>query len=180
MLKKAGIVVAAVTAGLLAVSPLAFAGDKGGDNGNDKSHSKSHDNGDHDKRDHDRDKRDHDRDKRHHDGDRHKHHHDGDRHKHHHDGDRHDDKNINNVEGDKNKGGLINVSDNNVAVPVNVCDNNLQALNILPINDAIADVTGALSLFSVAEDNSDNIIANTCVAEANAGDQTLIKQKVND
>ena len=30
MLKKAGIVVAAATAGLLALSPLAFAGDKGG------------------------------------------------------------------------------------------------------------------------------------------------------
>lgn len=31
MLKKAGIMVAATAAGLLAVSPLAFAGDKGGD-----------------------------------------------------------------------------------------------------------------------------------------------------
>lgn len=33
MLKKAGIVVAAAAAGLLAVSPLAFAGDKGHDDG---------------------------------------------------------------------------------------------------------------------------------------------------
>lgn len=33
MLKKAGIVVAAAAAGLLAVSPLAFAGDKGDDHG---------------------------------------------------------------------------------------------------------------------------------------------------
>lgn len=33
MLKKAGILVAATTAGLLAVSPLAFAGDKGHDGG---------------------------------------------------------------------------------------------------------------------------------------------------
>lgn len=35
MLKKAGIVVAAAAAGLLAVSPLAFAGDKGDDHGHD-------------------------------------------------------------------------------------------------------------------------------------------------
>jgi len=43
VLKKAGIVVATVAAGLLAVSPLAFAGDykdKGDDN--KKSHHKSH------------------------------------------------------------------------------------------------------------------------------------------
>ena len=33
MLKKAGIVVAAAAAGLLAISPLAFAGDKGDDHG---------------------------------------------------------------------------------------------------------------------------------------------------
>ncbi|MET0191137.1 MAG: hypothetical protein ABW212_19210 [Pseudonocardia sediminis] len=33
MLKKVGIVAATVTAGLLAVSPLAFAGDKGGESG---------------------------------------------------------------------------------------------------------------------------------------------------
>ena len=33
MLKKAGILVAATAAGLLAVSPLAFAGDKGGHDG---------------------------------------------------------------------------------------------------------------------------------------------------
>ena len=42
MLKKAGIVVAAAAAGLLAVSPLAFAGE-GGDNwGHDGGHHKSH------------------------------------------------------------------------------------------------------------------------------------------
>lgn len=35
MLKKAGILVAATAAGLLAVSPLAFAGDKGGYDGDD-------------------------------------------------------------------------------------------------------------------------------------------------
>ncbi|GAA1168162.1 hypothetical protein [Pseudonocardia alaniniphila] len=40
MLKKAGIVVAAATAGLLAVAPLAFAGDKGdSDRGSDRGNS---------------------------------------------------------------------------------------------------------------------------------------------
>ena len=38
MLKKAGIVVAAATAGLLALSPLAFAHDKGGYDETDKKH----------------------------------------------------------------------------------------------------------------------------------------------
>ncbi|MGI8815595.1 MAG: hypothetical protein ACR2G2_10080 [Pseudonocardia sp.] len=45
MLKKAGIVVATVAAGLLSVSPLAFAGDFQGDNDHHKSdndHHKSH------------------------------------------------------------------------------------------------------------------------------------------
>ncbi len=44
MLKKAGILVAATAAGLLAVSPLAFAGDKGHDGGYDggKDHNSSH------------------------------------------------------------------------------------------------------------------------------------------
>ena len=44
MLKKAGIVVATAAAGLLAVSPLAFAGDfEGDDNGDDSSHEDSAD-----------------------------------------------------------------------------------------------------------------------------------------
>src|SRR5688500_15501012 len=38
VLKKAGIMVAATAAGLLAVSPLAFAGDKGGDHGHGGGH----------------------------------------------------------------------------------------------------------------------------------------------
>ena len=38
MLKKAGIVVAAAAAGLLAVSPLAFAGEAGHHKGDDKGH----------------------------------------------------------------------------------------------------------------------------------------------
>lgn len=41
MLKKAGIVVATAAAGLLAVSPLAFAGDKGGDHDGHNGHGKS-------------------------------------------------------------------------------------------------------------------------------------------
>jgi hypothetical protein len=55
VLKKAGIIVAASAAGILAFTPLAFAGSKGDDNGShhskdDKSNSKSHkddDGGDH-------------------------------------------------------------------------------------------------------------------------------------
>lgn len=43
MLKKAGIVAAATTAGLLALSPLAFAGDYDGDHdGDHHGHHKSH------------------------------------------------------------------------------------------------------------------------------------------
>ena len=46
MLKKAGIVVAAAAAALLAVSPLAFAGDKGGDHGHGASNTSTNTNGD--------------------------------------------------------------------------------------------------------------------------------------
>ena len=42
MLKKAGIVVATAAAGLLAVSPLAFAGESGGHWGHDKGDHKAH------------------------------------------------------------------------------------------------------------------------------------------
>ena len=97
MLKKAGIVVAAATAGLLAVSPLAFAGDKGDDHGN-----------------------------RHHAGE------------------------ANVIAGDSSEG-LVNVAGNNIAVPVNVCDNQVP-VNVLgvqvPINDVevLADLSGALGL----------------------------------
>ena len=44
MLKKAGIVVAAAVAGLLAVSPLAFAGDYGGDSDHHSHHHDGDDN----------------------------------------------------------------------------------------------------------------------------------------
>jgi hypothetical protein len=169
VLKKAGIVVAAATAGLLAVSPLAFAGDKGDDH-RDKSHSKSH-HDDHDKK--------REGDKHFHEGD--KHFHEGDKVKIHREGDKHiTDKDLNKVEGSENKGGLINVSENNVAVPVNVCDNNVQGVNLLAANDSIADLTGALGLFNKVEDNSDNSVSSVCVADADAGDQTKIKQKIDD
>jgi hypothetical protein len=46
VLKKAGIVVAAATAGLLALSPLAFAGDYDGGHDGDGHHSHSHHDGD--------------------------------------------------------------------------------------------------------------------------------------
>ena len=52
MIAKAGIIVAAAAASLLAVSPLAFAGDYDGGNGHhsDKGHhSKSHHSNDHDR-----------------------------------------------------------------------------------------------------------------------------------
>jgi hypothetical protein len=95
VLKKAGIVVAAAAAGLLAVSPLAFAGDKGD----------------------------------------HGHHHAGE---------------ANVIAGDHSEG-LINASSNNIAVPVNVCDNQVP-VNVLgvqvPLNDVhvLADLSGALGL----------------------------------
>ena len=47
MLKKAGIVVAAAAAGLLAVSPLAFAGEAGHHKGDDKGHHKADHKADH-------------------------------------------------------------------------------------------------------------------------------------
>ena len=93
MLKKAGIVVATAAAGLLAVSPLAFAGDKG-----DHGH--------------------------------------------------HGEANV--IAGDHSEG-LVNVAGNNVAVPVNVCHNQVP-VNVLgvqvPLNDVnvLADLSGGLGL----------------------------------
>jgi hypothetical protein len=46
VLKKAGIVVATVTAGLLAMSPLAFAGDRGDHGKHDKGHHHSNNSAD--------------------------------------------------------------------------------------------------------------------------------------
>jgi hypothetical protein len=120
VLKKAGIVVATAAAGLLAVSPLAFAGDKG-----DHGHG-----------------------------------HGGEA----------------NVIADHSEG-LINVSDNNLAVPVNVCDNQVP-VNVLgvqvPLNDdhLVADLTGALGLGILgsgeadASHDGDTTLDDSCSADA--------------
>lgn len=96
MLKKAGIALAATVAGLLAVSPLAFAGDSGTKHYGDQQ------------------------------------------------------KNALRVqEGDTV--GLINVTGNEINVPVEVCNNDIP-LNILGIqvSDLSADLTGALNLLGTS------------------------------
>lgn len=95
MLKKAGIAVAATAAGLLAVSPLAFAGDSG--------------------------------------------------HK------QYGDRQANSVAVHKGDTvGLINVTDNEVNVPVQVCNNDIP-VNVLglQVSDLQADLTGALNLLGI-------------------------------
>ena len=135
MLKKAGIVVATAAAGLLAVSPLAFAGDKGGDHDGHNGHGKSKV------------------------------------------------EDVNSIDGSNS--GLINVAGNNIAVPVNVCDNQVP-VNVLgvqvPLNDTsvIADLTGALGLGLLgeadtdAESDGDNTIDDSCTAAAKSGDSAEI------
>jgi hypothetical protein len=131
VLKKAGIVVAAAAAGLLAVSPLAFAGDKGDDNGH-----------------------------RHHGGE------------------------SNVIAGDHSEG-LINASSNNIAVPINVCDNQVP-VNVLgvqvPVNDVevLADLSGALGLGLLGdakgenEDSGSTTLDDSCHNEV-AGDVSAIE-----
>ena len=136
MLKKAGIVVAAAAAGLLAVSPLAFAGDKDDHDGHGHGHhgkSKVED--------------------------------------------------VNSIDGSNS--GLINVAGNNIAVPVNVCDNQVP-VNVLgvqvPLNDTsvLADLTGALGLGLLgnadtdADSDGDNTIDDSCKAAATSGDSASI------
>ncbi len=136
MLKKAGIVVAAAAAGLLAVSPLAFAGDKDDHDGHRNGHhgkSKVED--------------------------------------------------VNSIDGSNS--GLINVAGNNIAVPVNVCDNQVP-VNVLgvqvPLNDTsvLADLTGALGLGLLgnadtdADSDGDNTIDDSCTAAAESGDSASI------
>jgi hypothetical protein len=134
VLKKAGIVVATAAAGLLAVSPLAFAGDKDD-----------------------------------------------------HDGHRgHDKTNVEDVNGvDNSSEGLINVGGNNIAVPVNVCDNQVP-VNVLgvqvPVNDVevLADLSGALGLGLLGdaeaenEDEGSTTLDDSCKAAAESGDETEI------
>ena len=138
MLKKAGIVVAAAAAGLLAVSPLAFAGDKDD-----------------------------------HDGHGHGHGHHG----------KTNVEDVNSIDGSNS--GLINVAGNNIAVPVNVCDNQVP-VNVLgvqvPLNDTsvLADLTGALGLGLLgnadtdADSDGDNTIDDSCTAAAESGDSASI------
>ncbi|GAY13129.1 hypothetical protein [Pseudonocardia sp. N23] len=116
MLKKAGIVAATATMGLLALSPLAFAteghhGHGGGDqvNSNEELHQ-----------------------------------------------------------------GLVNVSDNNVNVPVTACGNNLP-INVLgvQVSDITADLTGALGLLGGTADAAsaaDQSQDRGCDVAAAAGD----------
>jgi hypothetical protein len=134
VLKKAGIVVAAAAAGLLAVSPLAFAGDK-------------------------------------------------DDHDHHGHGSKTKVEDVNSIDGSNE--GLINVAGNNIAVPVNVCDNQVP-VNVLgvqvPLNDTsvLADLTGALGLGLLGENDTDadsdgdNTIDDSCKAAAESGDSAEI------
>jgi hypothetical protein len=138
VLKKAGIVVAAAAAGLLAVSPLAFAGDKDDHDGHGNGHG-------------------------------------------HHGKSKVED--VNSIDGSNS--GLINVAGNNIAVPVNVCDNQIP-VNVLgiqvPLNDTsvLADLTGALGLGLLgeadteAESDGDNTIDDSCTAAAESGDSAEI------
>jgi hypothetical protein len=124
VLKKAGIVVATAAAGLLAVSPLAFAGD---------DHGKT------------------------------------------------EVEDVNSIDGSTH-GGLLNVGGNNLAVPVNVCDNQVP-VNVLgvqvPLNDTqiLAELTGAIGLLNSdtdAENDGDNTIDDSCTATAESGDSAEI------
>jgi hypothetical protein len=129
VLKKAGIVVATAAAGLLAVSPLAFAGDDHGHHGKTKV------------------------------------------------------EDVNAI--DNSSEGLVNVAGNNIAVPVNVCDNQVP-VNVLgvqvPVNDTevLADLSGALGLGLLGDadaatsETGDNSIDDSCKAAAEAGDESEI------
>jgi hypothetical protein len=135
VLKKAGIVVAAAAAGLLAVSPLAFAGDKDDHDGHGHGHGKTNV------------------------------------------------EDVNSIDGSNE--GLINVAGNNIAVPVNVCDNQVP-VNVLgvqvPLNNThvLADLTGALGLGLLgdadtdADSDGDNTIDDSCTAAAESGDSAEI------
>jgi hypothetical protein len=80
---------------------------------------------------------------------------------------------------------LVNVARNNVAVPVNVCDNQVpvNALGAqVPINGTkiLLDLTGALGLGALghadteAESDGDDTIDDSCKAEAESGDSAEI------
>jgi ABC-type Zn2+ transport system substrate-binding protein/surface adhesin len=99
VLKKAGIVLAAATAGVLALSPLAFAGDySNGDNGDHHGHH--HDNGDDDDN-----------------GGDHDHEHGAACYQ--------KNKAKDDADGLHAQGGLINVQDVTVQVPIQACNNSV-------------------------------------------------------
>ena len=102
MFVKAGIVVAAAAASLLAVSPLAFAGEYSGDHDSHKGHHKSHKSHDSD----DNDDNDHGRKG----------------HRSHGGGDCNGD--VNQVNSGDSRG-LFNISHVNFAVPITGCDNDI-------------------------------------------------------
>jgi hypothetical protein len=109
--------VAAAAAALLAVSPLAFAGDKGG-HGHEQGHVAE--------------------------------------------------DNTNVVE-DGDSEGLVNVADNNVNVPIQVCNTDIPILAV-----DVEDIAGALGLLGDAAANSgDEDGQRTCESEDGAGDETL-------
>jgi hypothetical protein len=125
VLKKAGIVVATAAAGLLAVSPLAFAGDK---DDRDRDH------------DHDGKKKIKIEDVNHYD--------------------------------DSFKGrGLINVTDNNVAV--NNCTQSVSDDDTL---DLVDDATGVLTLLSVVKTEESNV--QVCDQEADIDES--VEQRIDD
>jgi hypothetical protein len=102
MMVKAGIIVSAAAASLLAVSPLAFAGDYDGGNGHNKGHhSRSH---------HSNDRNDHKGDRRGNRG-----------------GDKSctQDNSADTGRGRGGGGGLLNLTGNNIQVPAQVCNNNI-------------------------------------------------------
>ncbi len=135
MLKKAGMVVAVAAAGLLAVSPLAFAGDHDDHDGHHGGKTKVED--------------------------------------------------VNSID-NSSEGGLLNLADNNAAVPVNACDNQ-EPVNVLgvqvPVNDVevLAELSGALGLGLLGgegvaenEDSGDNNLDDSCQADAESGDSVEI------
>jgi hypothetical protein len=116
LLIKAGVLVSSVAAGLLALSPLAFAGDYGLGGDHDghggHSHGGGH-HGDHDG-DHDGDHGDHDGDHGDHDGD----------------GGHNENASCSQSNGARDErsgggGGLINISDINAQVPLQLCNNSI-------------------------------------------------------
>jgi ABC-type Zn2+ transport system substrate-binding protein/surface adhesin len=110
--KKAGIVLAVSAAGLLAVSPLAFAGDYSDNDGGHGHHSKHH-GGDDNDGDHDGDHGDHDG----------------------------DDDNDNGGNRTHLQSGLVNLQDVGVQVPVQACNNSILtgALGILSLGTSNSD-----------------------------------------